>query len=216
VTQDPERRRGWPEEWLRERFPLTWAYLARFEPVLRRRAMYRRYFPERGRGRGEAGAPFYSMFDVGPYSFSAWKVVWAGFGTRTRQAAVAGPVGGRPVMPNQAMHPFIATASGDEAHYLCAILNASPVEAALRAHTQPGGKSFAQPGAVARLRLPRFEPGCPAHLALAELSRQAHAAAAGDSPADLPALEREIDAHAASLWNLSPAELAALDRLLRP
>ena len=215
MVQDPERRRGWPEDWLRQNCPLAWHYLKRFEPQLRGRAAFRRYFAGRESTRRPEGAPFYSMFDVGPYSFSPYKVVWPGFGARRMQAAVAGRADGRPVMPNQAMHPFIAVPSEEEAHYLCAVLNAAPVGAALLGHTQVGGKSFAQPGAIARLRLPRFNHDLSAHRALADLSRRAHAAAA-DSPADIPALERQIDALAAALWDLTPPEHVLLARLLQP
>ncbi|MFH1610056.1 MAG: DNA methyltransferase, partial [Candidatus Bipolaricaulota bacterium] len=77
LVQDPQTRRGIAEEELRERYPKTWAYLKRFEPILRERAAFTRYFTRKDRsGAVVETGPFYSMFDVGDYSFAPWKVVW--------------------------------------------------------------------------------------------------------------------------------------------
>jgi hypothetical protein len=77
MVQDPVKRRGIDEKDLQARYPRTYGYLKRFEPALRQRAAFKRYFtrPERG-GRVTETGPFYSMFDVGDYTFAPWKVVW--------------------------------------------------------------------------------------------------------------------------------------------
>jgi len=70
MVQDPEERQGYDEEWLQENCPRTYSYLKRFEEVLRER---------RSRGISDMlkeGAPFYTMFAVGTYTFAPWKVVW--------------------------------------------------------------------------------------------------------------------------------------------
>jgi hypothetical protein len=127
MVQDPEKRRGYSEEWLQENYPRTYGYLKRFEEVLRKRAAFKRYFTRKDKNNRivETG-PFYSMFNVGPYTFAPWKVVWLGFGATEMKAAVVGSVGGKSVMTNQAMHPFVSLDKEDEAHYLCACLNSSP------------------------------------------------------------------------------------------
>jgi hypothetical protein len=49
MVQDPVKRRGIDEKELQMRCPRTYGYLKRFEPVLRQRAAFKRYFrPERG------------------------------------------------------------------------------------------------------------------------------------------------------------------------
>jgi len=208
MVQDPEKRRGYSEEWLQENYPRTYGYLKRFEEVLRKR---------RSRGISDMvrkGAPFYTMFAVGPYTFAPWKVVWLGFGATEMKAAVVGSVGGKPVMTNQAMHPFVSLDKEHEAHYLCACLNSSVVNLAVISHTQLGGKSFAQSNILERIRIPRFDPGNPVHLRLAELSKEAHAAAARGDAQGLRAIEAEIDQQAAQVWGLSAEELQAVQESL--
>lgn len=62
MTQDPRSRRGVDKKILQAKYPKIWAYLQRFESVLRARRALTRYFS----GREE----FWSMFDVGEYSFA--------------------------------------------------------------------------------------------------------------------------------------------------
>ena len=193
VVQDPKQRRGYDEAWLAEHFPATYQYLLQFESILRQRAAFRRYF--------KAGHPFYSMFDVGAYTFRPVKVVWQGFGAKSMQAVVITEQGGKAIMTNQAMHPFVGLDSEEEAHYLAACLNSDPFEYAVLSHTQAGGKSFAQPGLLKTLRIPKFETTNIVHQTLVTLSWQAHAG----SP-DQEALAQA----AAELWRISPRELAAI------
>jgi len=140
MVQDPEKRSGIDEEELQRRYPKTYAYLKHFEPVLRQRAAFKRYFTRDGKD----VAPFYSMFDVGDYTLEPYKVVWLGFGVRDIRTAVVTPVDGRPVMSNQAMHPFVSLNSEDEAYYIASCMNSCPFELSVVSHTQLGGKSFAQ------------------------------------------------------------------------
>lgn len=191
VVQNPETKMGYDVDYLREQAPLTYAYLAQFEPALRKRATYKRYF--------KPDDPFYTMFDVGHYTFASVKVTWQGFGLGEMRAAVITISDNKPIMTNQAMHPFIGLESEDEAHYLCALLNSIPFEYAVMCHTQPRGKSFAQAGMLERLRLPQYQPQNTLHQQLRDVSRQAHS-------------ELVDDAHlaelAAALWQLSSKEVA--------
>ena len=189
VVQDPKTRRGYDEDWFKETYPLAYAYLEQFKPMLLKRAAYRRYFDE--------SDPFYTMFDVGTYTFTPVKTVWQGFGSEM-QAAVITQQGAKAVMCNQAMHPFIGLQHEDEAHYLAALLNSAPFEYAVISHTQQGGKSFAQSGILETLRLPAFNPEQRVHRELARLSWEAHAG----NPQPVAIAEA-----AAEVWKLTPQEL---------
>jgi len=73
-------------------------HLKRFEKVLRERA---------SRGISDMlkkGAPFYTMFAVGDYTFAPWKVVW----TRLAQieAAVVGTKDGKAAVPHVYPHNY--------------------------------------------------------------------------------------------------------------
>lgn len=197
IVQDPQTRQGYEVAWLRARYPRTLAYLQHFEAMLRQRATYRRYF--------KPDVPFYSMFDIGPYTLAPVKVVWKGFGTAQMQAAVITRQGDQPIMTNQAMHPFIGLHDEDEAHYLAALLNSAPFEFAVLSHTQTGSKSFAQPGILDDLRLPRYRADDALHHHLASLSQRAHAGYADDD---------SIAAAAALVWGLLPTQLEDVWRSL--
>ncbi|MGJ3239499.1 MAG: HsdM family class I SAM-dependent methyltransferase [Anaerolineae bacterium] len=202
MVQDPVHRRGYKRDWLATHYPRIDAYLAQFEDTLRERATFKRYFRD--------DVPFYTMFDIGEYTFAPYKVVWHGFGKRRMLAVVVSNVDEKPIMSNQAMHPFIGCQTADEAHYLASCLNSAPFEFTLLSHTQRGGKSFAQPGILETLRLPRYQANDPIHRRLAHLSHQAHQGLVDDEA---------IATTSAELWSLTEAELHALqislDKLTR-
>jgi hypothetical protein len=206
LVQDPASRRGIPEEAMRRLYPRTHAYLARFEPLLRRRAAFRRY---------QAAEAFYSMYNVGPYTLSGVKVVWRRM-DRAIRAAVVEPhdhplLGRRPVVPQETC-AFIPCASADEAHYLAAVLQSAPVHCVVAGHNVRGGKGFGTPGMLDFVAVPRFDPADATHGALAAGSREAHRLRADDAvpPQALGDLRRRIDELAASLWGLSAETLAKI------
>ena len=134
------RRRGIDEPVMRERYPGTFAYLSEFRERLVARVAYRRY---------QSRAAFYSMYDVGPYTVAPIKVVWRRMDRRIT-AAVAEPgddpwLGRRPPVPQETCS-LIAAASGDEAHYLCAVLNSAVANFIACSHAVRGGKGFGTPG----------------------------------------------------------------------
>ena len=81
---------GIPEAEMKRRWPKTYAYLKQFEGspekpergTLRGRSGYRQYF--------KPSDPFYSMYNIGPYTMAEWKVLWPEVGHSVR-ASVSGP-----------------------------------------------------------------------------------------------------------------------------
>ena len=192
-----------PEKEMQTDYPRTYGYLKRFEEVLRER---------RSRGISDMlkkGAPFYTMFAVGTYTFAPWKVVWR-YVASDFIVAVAEPHNGRPVVPNEKL--MLVSCGGDqEAHYLCATLNSSPIRLAVRGFFV---ETQIAPHVIERLRIPRFDRKNPVHLRLAELSMQAHEAAKIGDEMRLREIEAEIDLLAAKLWNLSDDELREIQESL--
>ncbi len=191
LVQDVERRCGIAPEWLESHCPATWDYLHLWKNRLLRRAAYQRY---------QAHKPFYSLYNVGPYTLSPFKVVWRRMDRQIR-ASVVGPVeqialGFRPVGPQETCS-FIPTESAEEAYYLAALLNSSPVNGLVQAVGLRGAKGFGSPGMLRWIRLPRFEPTNAQHQELAELAQAAHARIdQGETSSDL---EVQIDALMAEL-----------------
>jgi len=168
LAQDCAARTGIDEALMREKYPLTLAYLSRFEPCLRRRAAYRRY---------QDGRPFYSMYNVGPYTIAPIKVVWRRMDRKMNAAVVTSVddpfLGRRPVVPQETC-VLIACDSLDEAHYLCAVLNSALVSGLVQAHNVEGGKSFGTPNMLEYLNLRRFDPQIGLHRQLADCSKATH------------------------------------------
>lgn len=199
LVQDVDSRQGIDEDTLGSAYPRTYAYLSRFRHSLVARAAYRRY---------QSRAPFYSMYNVGPYTVAPIKVVWRRMDRRVQAAVVEEVIdrwlGPRPVIPQETC-VLIACSTADEAHYLCALLNCSIVSFLATAQSVRGGKGFGSPGMIESLRLKRYSSSHTVHCELARLSRQAHAAAADG--ADSTDVEERIDRAAAKLWNLGQSDL---------
>ena len=165
VVQDPVSRTGLSRELLQEKYPLTLDYLLQFEELLSNRAAQKRF-----QSRGE----FYSMYNVGQYTFSDWKCVWRRMDSRIRAAAV-GPrsVAGlppRPVFPQETC-VFIPAQSEPEALYLSAVMNSSAVNALACSTSCAGGKSFGSPSLLTRIPLAQFDANNPVHAQLADFGR---------------------------------------------
>jgi len=203
LAQNPETRVGWDEEWMKETLPKTYAYFKRFEEQLRHRSGYRKYF-------NADTDPFYSMYNVGPYTLANYKVVWreqASFLT----AAVVGRQDGKPVIPD---HKLMLTPcnSENEAHYLCACLSCSIALFTVKSYAIETSISTHVLNYVA---IPKFDPANDSHLKLASLSKRAHEATAASEWSKLEEIEQIIDEVAAKLWGLTPEELKDIQNSLK-
>lgn len=206
LAQDPATRKGIPVSQMKRRhLSRTLAYLSRFEEQLRRRSSssVRRLMEE---------GPFYSMFAVGPYTMSEWKVMWPEVGTTVR-AGVCGPTSVEQVKPVLADHTVVTVSCEGEqqAFFVCALANASPAQLVVSGYIV----LHASPHVLEHLAIPAFDPSDPLHQRLSDLSRQCHEAAKIDAAETLKVLEQQVDEAAAELWGLTAAELKAIQDALR-
>jgi hypothetical protein len=108
--------------------PRARRHFARFRAKLEARSTWRTRMPD---------APYWAIYNVGPYTFAPWKVVWAEQ-ARGLAAAVVGErvvgVDTKPVVPDHKIY-FVPFDDPEPAHYLCALLNAPCVRAAIDAFT---------------------------------------------------------------------------------
>ncbi len=199
LSQDTQTRSGIDPAVMHSRYPQTLAYLKRFEELLLDRAAYRRY-----QGKG----PFYSMYNVGPYTVRPIKVVWRRMDRRIN-AAVVEPIGDpllgiRPIVPQETC-VLVAADSSEEAHYLCAMLNSAVVNFLVTSHNVRGGKGFGTPGMLDVVNLRRYDPADLRHQALATHSHCAHLAAARGE--DVRVLQDRIDQLAGEMYGLDASEM---------
>jgi len=121
VPQDPnDPAKGYPEAEMKAKFPKTYTYFSQFEQELRKRSGFKQFFDTNT-------APFYSIYNVGPYTFFKYKVVWRYIASTLIAAVAEVDADGKVVVPDCKL--MLATCdSSDEAHYLCALLNSIPAQ----------------------------------------------------------------------------------------
>lgn len=144
VPHDPESGRPLPAELVAAE-PALARYLALHEARLRaRRGPVLRRFVDAGR--------WWALLGVGPYSYAPFKVLWQAYGARAFAPVVLDNTTAHGCWQgNQAMHAYVPASSRDEADALLERLRALEVDRRLAAHRMEGTRSWAQPGAIARL-----------------------------------------------------------------
>lgn len=209
--QDPKKRIGHDERWVKVNFPKTYGYLQRFEAVIRKRSSrVVRQLMEKG--------PFYSMYAVGEYTFSPYKVVWNQMGSKLNACVISSVndefLGEKMVLPEHVL-AFVPTDNENEAHFICAVLNSSIVDLAIRS-IAGGTKSFGTPKIIEdTIRIPKFDVNNEVHRKLAKLSRKAHELAAKGDEDELREVEEEIDSEVAKRFGLSEEEIVDVKEALR-
>ncbi len=207
IPQDPVKRLGYDEEQMKAKWPKTYSYLDGFRKVLAaRRCRPLRFLLDRG--------PFYTVIDIAERTFAPWKLVWRDMGNRLAAAVVSDTVhdvlGTRTVVPEHHVM-MVPLKQMQEAHYLCAMLNASPSDLVVRCYTVSTQMST---HVLEHVRIPKFDPKDPVHQRLAELSLACHEATARGDSETVRAHEAEIDRLAAQLWGITDDELAAIQAAL--
>lgn len=183
----------------------TYNYLKRFEGELRARAGYQRYF--------QNTAPFYSMFNVGSYSFAPFRVCWAREDKELRAAVASDAVADdwvlhKRIVADQTVQ-FVPCHSSDEAHYICSLLNNSVSNYVAMSYT-----SDITTRIMNAIPIRRYDRANPTHIILSDLSQQAHAATAAGDTDRVREIEEEVDQVAAQLWGLTDAELQEIQESL--
>lgn len=208
MAQDPKKRIGYSEKYLKRNYPKTHGYLYKFKEILLKRALYKKYFNKKS-------APFYTMFGIGEYTFAPYKVVWNQMGTNLKAVVTASVkdvyIGERVIIPEHVL-AFVPFENELEAHYLCAIMNSSIVNFLIQSYSVKGSKSFAPPDILEFLNLKKFNSEYTIHKKLSELSIQAHELALRKE--DLKVIEAEIDKLVTELYGLDKDTLIEVKAML--
>jgi len=198
LPQDPKNpAKAIPETDLRRGFPETFEYFKQYEEDLRACALLEQFFdPKKD--------PFYSSYNVGEYTFQRHKVVWKEISPEVEAAVIDSE--DRTIVPDHKL-VMVSFDSDEEAHFLCSVINSSPVRVLVRAYAVQTSIS----GHVCEYAtLPVYSSTDASHSGLVHLSRQCHAAAAKGDAKRVASLEADIDQSVASLWGITKAELAAI------
>ncbi|GJQ27290.1 MAG: SAM-dependent methyltransferase [Phycisphaerae bacterium] len=187
---------------MQRQFPRAYAYLRRFEEMLRGRAVFRRYFTRRSHGRIVETGPYYSMFDIGPYTFASSKVVWREQAAEFTVAAVVST--DRPIVPDHKLM-VVETASATEAYYLAGVLGNSISRYIVASYILNISTSTA---ILENLAVPEYDARDRRHQTISECCRQLHIAAGTERSCE--ELEAELDGHVAGLMGITDEQLTGI------
>lgn len=211
-----DRLNAIPEVEMQSHYPKTWSYLERFRIPLRQRSGLTRYFTRKDRsGQVVETGPFYSLFNVGDYTFAPWKVVWREVSGEF-EPAVVGPERGKVVVPAHTV-VLIGCQTADEAHFICGLLASSLYRLAINAYFV----LHPSPHVMNNVNVPSFQADRIQHQQISQHSQRAHELAplayAGDVEAlqQLRQVEADVDRAAAALWGVTEQELADVQASLR-
>jgi hypothetical protein len=189
------------ENTLKKCYPKAYEYFTGFKGRLIDRPHYRQHF-------APSSQPFWSMYNVGNYTFAPHRVVWREQSAEFKCC----------VVPDSPGAPFIADAklivvecsSSDEAHFLAASLNSSPARFLIQSYVIEVQVST---HVLAHVHVPDYD-GSPLHRDLAKISRSCHSAAAKGDLKEVAKLETECDGLAAKLWSITDDELKGIREAL--
>jgi len=219
IPHDPKTAKSLPEIDMKVRYPLTYQYFNNFRRELEDRSIHKLW------GKGN---PFYSVYDIGTYTFAPYKVVWKRIaGAITGKAvsfacAVVEPVGDKPVIPDDSTI-LVETKSPEEAYYVAGVLNSIIARAVIASYTY---ELRQETHIVDFIKIPQFNPDNDLHRKIAELSKKAHDLAKcihsvrkpdycrdikGDE--ELKKVEEELNLAVAQLYQLSKKDLIEFKKL---
>ena len=160
IPQNPnDPAKGYPEIEMQANLPKTYAFLRQFEQELRSRSGFKQFFDPKT-------APFYSVYNVGPYTFSPHKVCWREVATDIN-AAVCSSEGDKVITIDHTL-VGVSCESNREAHYICALLNSAPANFVVRGYVT----LHPSPAILKYIKIEKFVPKDAAHLALAANSKK--------------------------------------------
>ncbi len=188
------RLKAIPVEEMQSKYPKAWSYLQHFEKELRTSGSFKRYF--------NVDSPFYSIFDIGDYTFAPHKLVIREIAGGLT-CAVAGSQDGKTIIPDHKLIlvPFEVE---KEAHFVCALLNSSPARLFVESYVI---NTQFSPHLFEKLAIPDYDAHNKIHRRLSELSKEAHEALRDNETADVARITDEIDQLAAASWDLSDEEI---------
>jgi len=181
--------------------PKTYAYLAHFREFLAGRSGYKQFFNPKT-------DPFYSLYNVGPYTFAPYKVVWRYIASEFTCAVVSNgtlPNGTAKVAIPETKLVLVPFDDELGAHFVCAMLSSAVTRFIVQSYAV---STQIATHVLNHVHVPPFDRGNSVHGELAALSIAAHEATARGDCGTVPSIEAAIDEQSASLWAISDAELA--------
>jgi type II restriction/modification system DNA methylase subunit YeeA len=226
LPHDPKTAKPLSEMTIKAKFPNTYDYLNHFKKELEKRSIHKLW------GKNN---PFYTVYDIGVYTFEPYKVVWkniAGAITGKAEfscAAITDEIdnpylGQKTIIPNVKLM-LASVSTPEEAYYLAGVLNSTFVRSIVASYVIETGIST---HILDIIKVPKFDTNNRTQRRIAELSKKAHELArciyAEIKPSycdevvnplkELEKVEGEIDLAVAELFGLSLDDLREFEKLM--
>jgi hypothetical protein len=227
------------EKWMKINLPKSYSYLFEFKEALLSRKNYWKFFAREVKSEKKIGhkklaeysyfkfdrkdrdnmfvylcsnAPFYTMFNVGDYTFSKFKVVWSRMASDLKAAVISTlstkNLGKKIMIPTDTTS-LIPVDNEDEAHYICALLNSTATRFLVRSFSS-AGRGFGAPSILKYIKIPKFDAKNRVHKNLSKLSRKAHQLAVEGKESKIENIEKRIDRLVAKFWKIEEKEFKLL------
>ena len=197
ILNDPtDPNKPFPEEYMKTEFPLTYSYLLYFKSDLLKREAYKKFHLK-------AGRPFYAQFNISRDTFMNYKVTWKRMSNDIFACVLSQiktPFGYKMAVPLDTTS-FFATNNESEAHYLCAIINSTPVRDFIKSFSS-AGRGFGTPSVMEHVGISKFDPKNSLHQKLAEISKRCHQLKREGKEKEIEKLERENNELAEQLFDI--------------
>ncbi|OGW45613.1 MAG: hypothetical protein A2Y66_09045 [Nitrospirae bacterium RBG_13_41_22] len=194
ISQNPDKREPYEEDWMLENTPLTYAYIKQFKDILLTRGS--RVVNELARN-----TEFYAMYGIGKYTFAKYKVAWKRMASKMNAVVLSSirtEYGTKKIVPTDTTS-FFAVNEKNEAHYLCSILNSEIVNDFIKSFSS-AGRGFGAPSVMNNLAIPKFDADNKIHKRLMKLSEDAHGLV--QKGKSVEEIEKEINDLVRKLWNI--------------
>lgn len=196
MVQNPETRKPYAQTLMKQKWPRTYGYLVRFKDVLLNRG-------SKTIRRLAENTEFYAMFGIELKTASPYKVVWKAMSNDVYASVITQiktPIGFKIAIPLHTTS-FFATDNETKAHYLCAIINSTPVREFIKSFSS-AGRGFGTPSVMNHVGIPKFDSENELHQKLAHLSKTLHGLKAENKLDEVARLEKEVDDSVCKLFGV--------------
>ncbi len=196
LAQDPDQpSKAYPESNLATHYPKTYSYFAYFKDELINRSGYKQFFDP-------SVDPFYSVYNIGSYTFAPYKCVWREQSSFLTTAVIS-QGNNKVIIPD---HKLMLCPFEDEleANYLCACLSSSISQFIVKSYTI---ETQIATHVLRYIKIPQFNTDNQIHQQLAVLSMRAHEFVSRNSQNNLREIEEEIDSLMANMFDLTEKEM---------
>ena len=211
VPHDPKTGKPLEEKELKVKYPKAYQHVMCFRKQMENRSLHQLW--------GKSN-PFYSLYDIGEYTFSDCKVIWKDVsgkisakgefgGAAVPETASNGYLRDKTMIPDATLM-FIDCSSTDEAHYIASILNSTYTRFIATAYSVLHVRAHI----LKYVGIQKYQRANKHHARLMELSKRAHVLTTMGKEKELRALTKEIDDTISGMYGVTAKEQKEIEKTL--